>query len=378
MIKIHGSHIKAIHAAVQANNVDLLFPLLQGAIELEHATVPPYLTGMFSLRPIVPLKPEDSDKVLKEVHDIIHSVVIEEMMHMCIACNILNALGGNPMINKKGFVPTYPGSLPLNIDESLTVDLGKYSKKQLHDVFMEIEHPEDPIPISRGELDREALKGIIKFILDKGFSGIGEFYTVLKMAIRLIAPDKLPGDPAKQVTSNFFPSDELFPILTKEDACRAIDVIIEQGEGTTKEPTFDGEMAHYYKFQELYEGRKIVEIDGQYYFRGASLEIDLINDVRNISAKTTRSYKVSNDLDDKDKNQAEKGLALVKEFNETYSSLLNGLHGVFNGNPNNLDSTIGFMFDLTLMANKICTIPIPGLKDELGNAIHFAPTFELN
>ena len=36
---------------------------------------------------------------------IIRSVVIEEMLHMALACNLLNAVGGQPEIDRAGFVP---------------------------------------------------------------------------------------------------------------------------------------------------------------------------------------------------------------------------------------------------------------------------------
>ena len=38
------------------------------------------------------------------------------MLHMTIACNVLNAVGGQPAIDRAGFVPDYPMILPaLNI-----------------------------------------------------------------------------------------------------------------------------------------------------------------------------------------------------------------------------------------------------------------------
>jgi hypothetical protein len=39
-------------------------------------------------------------------------VVIEEMLHMTIAANVLNAVGGHPAIDRPDFVPNYPEDLP--------------------------------------------------------------------------------------------------------------------------------------------------------------------------------------------------------------------------------------------------------------------------
>ena len=43
------------------------------------------------------------------------------MLHMTIACNLLNALGRAPLIDAADFVPCYPGPLPLGIGTDLSV-----------------------------------------------------------------------------------------------------------------------------------------------------------------------------------------------------------------------------------------------------------------
>jgi len=68
---------------------------LQNAIELEHSTIPPYLYALYSLAP----------GANKEVAEIIESVVIEEMLHITLASNVLNALGGTPVLDRPDGVP---------------------------------------------------------------------------------------------------------------------------------------------------------------------------------------------------------------------------------------------------------------------------------
>ena len=63
---------------------------LQRAIELEHATIPLYLTAQYSLAP----------GANTEVAALIQGVVIEEMLHFALACNVLNAIGGRPAIDR--------------------------------------------------------------------------------------------------------------------------------------------------------------------------------------------------------------------------------------------------------------------------------------
>lgn len=56
--------------------------------ELDHSTIPLYLTAYFSIKEGTKLK----------IAEILYDIVVEEMLHFTIACNVLNAIGGNPRI----------------------------------------------------------------------------------------------------------------------------------------------------------------------------------------------------------------------------------------------------------------------------------------
>ena len=58
---------------------------LQHAIQLEFSTIPPYLCAMWSIQ-------SEGDAV----SGIIESVVMQEMLHMGLACNMLVGIGGQP------------------------------------------------------------------------------------------------------------------------------------------------------------------------------------------------------------------------------------------------------------------------------------------
>ncbi len=341
MLKIDKKIINKLRAAA---SIQELFPLVQNAIELEHATVPPYLTAMFSLKPTKE----------RDIWNIIHSIVIEEMLHMTIAANILNALGGQPKINSSSFVPEYPGPLPMGIGGSLIVNLTRYSKEQVKNTFMEIEEPEDPLVFKTNILEAATPE----------YHTIGEFYTALQQKIKALAPEILPGNPDKQVTSSFFSSDQLFPILTNEDAINAINIIIEQGEGTTTSPLdFENEIAHYYLFEELYLGKKLVKdknAPNGYSFTGAAIPFNPDN-VQPIFPNTKAAMLA----------EGSEERRRIDEFNASYSSLLTGLHKTFNGYPSFLNSTIGIMFDIKLSAEKLCGTPFPGK-----NGYTIGPSFE--
>ena len=87
--------------AVPAEQYDLawLQESLQVAVELELATLPPYLCGYWSC--------QDSGSAAAQL---ILSVIMQEMFHMGLAANILTSIGGTPSINTK--VPVYPARCP--------------------------------------------------------------------------------------------------------------------------------------------------------------------------------------------------------------------------------------------------------------------------
>src|SRR6476620_7067605 len=157
MIRIDRKVVAAVQAAKKRED---LYPWLQNAIELEHSTIPPYLTAMFSLKPGANL----------EIGRLIRSIVLEEMLHMTIVGNILIAIGGHPAINVEKFIPKYPGPLPMSIGGSgFMVGIEAFSKPLVQNVFMVIEEPEHPIPVKTLEL--EAVPD---------FATIGQFYAALK------------------------------------------------------------------------------------------------------------------------------------------------------------------------------------------------------
>ena len=82
--------------------VESLRKHLQWAIELEHSTLPPYLCALYSI--------EEGHN--EEAAEVVHSVFMEEMLHLTLAANILNAIGGSPQIDTPSILPTFPTYLP--------------------------------------------------------------------------------------------------------------------------------------------------------------------------------------------------------------------------------------------------------------------------
>lgn len=315
---------------------------LQTAIELEHSTIPPYLTANFTLF-------NANDQSNQSISNVIGSVLGEEMLHMSIACNILNAIGGSPAINTTDFIPTYPGHLPGAVEGSLIVPLAKFSKELIKDVFMEIEEPENAVPISTG----------VKPTSDG--ETIGQFYTHIKEDISRLSKTEniFTGNPAFQmVYEDFFPSNILFPITDEASALRAIDIIIDQGEGTSTDPfvtssdTAPGEVepAHYYRFEEIYMGAKLVKDDAQqtYSFTGETIPFNA-----SLVANMWPNPKMS------DYPEHSVAYENARLFNYNYTCLLNCLHDTFNGQPEKIQASLGIMFSLRLYALKLLSLPDP-------------------
>ena len=104
---------------------------LQTALELEHSTIPPYLTALASIKFSYNL----------EIQNILETVVIQEMMHMALVANILNAVGGKPSLYSKKFLPIYPSRLPGGVQHDLIIPIEKLSLGLIRNIFMKIEQP---------------------------------------------------------------------------------------------------------------------------------------------------------------------------------------------------------------------------------------------
>lgn len=319
-----------------------LHQYLQNAIELEHATIPPYLTAMYSLMP----------SQNEEIAALIRSIVIEEMLHMTISANILIAIGGKPQINHQKFVPKYPGPLPMGIGKGLIVPIKAFSRDLVKDVFMKIEEPEHPIPVSH---DGDTAP--------RDFATIGEFYAAIQLKILQLGNEIFVVGPDRQVLSWFDPN-LLFPIVDVETANRAIDIIVTEGEGTHVDPfETPGVPAHYYRFGEIYYGKTLIQTPTGYAYGGVAVPFDANGVYPMVDNPTPSMYPPGSYV-----------AMLSKTFTSGYSSLLNALHHAFNGSPQMIDTAIGLMYQLRLQAQTLMSTPLePGAIKTAGPVFQYVP-----
>jgi hypothetical protein len=102
---------------------------LVAAIQLEHATIPPYLCALYPIK----------DGTNFAATEAVGVIVREEMLHLSLATNMLNAIGGKPDLVADGFVATYPTGLQ-NGEDRFTVDLERFCEHAI-DTFLNIEMP---------------------------------------------------------------------------------------------------------------------------------------------------------------------------------------------------------------------------------------------
>jgi hypothetical protein len=132
---------RQLSRALAQGGKEAIMHALQQAIELEHSTLPLYLYALYSL---------DASKN-KDIVEIVQSVAIEEMLHLTLAANVLNAIGGSPSLDRPDFIPKYPGQLPGGVDSGTQYHLSPFTLTQLA-AFLEIEQPETPLDIQTKRL----------------------------------------------------------------------------------------------------------------------------------------------------------------------------------------------------------------------------------
>jgi hypothetical protein len=340
-----------LFADLNAGGKPAVLKALGNAVKLEHATIPLYLYALYSLDPARN----------GAIAGIIRSVVIEEMLHMTLACNVLNALGGSPVIDRPDVLPTYPGPLPGGVQSELTVHLAPFSTGQL-DAFMTVEEPETPLhfPV------REALAA------PEPPQTIGEYYNAIQRQIAALGDGAFDGDRRKQVGPDTM--DGAVVVTNVASAAAAIGVIVREGEGTTESPleAAGGDVvAHYYRFAEIHFGKRLIKNpdagpatppDQRYVYGGAALPFD-----------PAGVYPAPTDPKAANYPAGSAARQACDTFNYTYTGLLKTLHALFNGRPGLINAAIGLMMSLKQQAQDMMSGSNPA-GPPVGPSFEYQPT----
>ncbi|MFG2692517.1 ferritin-like protein [Kitasatospora sp. NPDC048407] len=293
---------------------------LQSAIALELSTLPPYLCGMWSIK----TTGSDAEAVIK-------SVVHDEMYHMGMVCNMLSAIGGTPRI--LAAAPTYPGKLPGNVRPTIDVYLQGLTQTYVREVFMEIEMPENPLAR-----------------LQEEWVTIGQFYDAVRDAFDNVKPSIGSGHQMEtQIGRN-----TLEKFTSVDQITKAIDVIKEQGEGTSHlpdDPTAGGKLAHYYGFGEIWKGHRLVPTPS------GPTPYDWVGD----PVPFPETYPMGRLTQGAWPNPAGDVPDLLTAFNDQYTKMLDFLETAWrDGDSSALSQSVGAMFTLKGAAQALMAKPLPG------------------
>ncbi|WP_280270149.1 ferritin-like domain-containing protein [Nocardia wallacei] len=334
------------------DSLDDLRRHLQWAIELEHATIPPYLCALYSLEP--GRNPEAAQAI--------SSVFVEEMLHLALAANLLNAVGGEPKLDAPQLLPPYPHPLPHG-DPSVHLDLVPFGPEAL-ELFLNVERPAaaDAPPESQD------------------YHTIGQFYAALESGLRTLT-DALGedavfcGDPHRQLQEMHFSSGggQVVAVHDLKSALAALAEIIEQGEGAARTAVWDGDkdvfhperdqVAHYYRFVELKEGRRFRLGDTpQSGPTGEPIAVDPDGVLPMRPNPRTSDYPEGSPV----------RLAQEK-FNNTYCLLLYLLEDTFNGNPAQMREAVGAMYALKSQAQALMKMPSGDGRTTAGPTFEYVP-----
>ncbi|MBB4569465.1 ferritin-like domain-containing protein [Rhizobium leucaenae] len=345
--------------------LDALKEHLYLAMQLEHATIPPYLTALYSIKPGT-----NVDAV-----QVIRVVAVEEMLHLTIAANLLNAIGGIPDLTRPGFVPSYPAHLP-DGETDFKVSLASFTKETLA-IFKKIERPR-LAPGSHKLVKRMYRSGVTVLgrypgASDMQYYSIGDFYAAIEEGFdRLEREAKTAGktifigDPKRQVTSDYYYSGggELFPVADIESARSAIRLVMEQGEGAGGGIyDHERELAHYYRFDELDRERYYQPEDRAGHPTGPTFSVDW-----------HAVYPVKTDLKlgDIDSKKSPELYEAALSFNQTYAAFLELLTQAFNGQPQLLLEAVPRMFEFRNLMGDLIRNPLPDYPGQYAMA-----TFEI-
>ncbi len=307
---------------------------LQTAIQLEQATLPPYLTALWTIRP------QATSAGAKAATRHLVTVIREEMIHLAIACNILSATGGQPSLNGSNPqhpVPSYPGALPGHSKTSnpFVVGLGPLGPSSL-DTFLKIELPRYDDPVAPPD----------------GWATIGEFYEEIIALVRQLSDADFKSAVNGQASDESNPvldengyyqgpgSGTIYRVRSVAGAIAAMNEIMVQGEGVKNyHRDVPNELAHYYQFQKILES---MQPGGDW----TSYQNDIVPMAANPGSLLSRFPP--------------QAIQLNTQFNKLFSTLLDQLHASFNStNPDaTLQTAIGTMLQLQSPAQQLMAISL--------------------
>jgi len=231
---------------------EALIYMLCEAAELEHAIMCQYLFAAFSLKQsesegLSPVQAAAARRWQAQVS----KVAAQEMLHLALVHNLLSAIGAAPHLARPN-LPAPAGHYPAGVQLAL-LPFGEQALRH----FMFLERPEGmDLADADGLAAMKAAAPVLneRDIVPQGqdFATVGHLYRSIEAGLQRLAgqhgEDWLFVGPARaQATEQHFGWPELQPVTDLASACRAIDHILEQGEG----PRGHWRNAHFGQFVQI-------------------------------------------------------------------------------------------------------------------------------
>src|SRR4051794_29731271 len=228
---------------------EALIYMLYEAAELEHAIMCQYLFAAFSLKQSTAegLTEAQLAAVQRWRRQVSH-VATEEMLHLALVQNLLSAIGSAPHLSRPN-LPAPAGHYPAGVQLAL-IPFGERALRH----FMFLERPEG-MDLS----DAEGLAAMGQAMPSLGerdivpqgqdFATVGHLYRSIEAGLAHLAAAHgedwlFVGPPRAQATAEMFGWPDLVAVTDLASAQRAIEEILEQGEG----PRGDWRNAHFGQF----------------------------------------------------------------------------------------------------------------------------------
>jgi CDGSH-type Zn-finger protein/truncated hemoglobin YjbI len=231
---------------------EALIYMLCEAAELEHGIMCQYLFAAFSMKQRTDegLSPDELDKVTRWRGQIIH-VATQEMLHLALVQNLLSAIGAAPHMSRPN-LPHPAGHYPAGVHLALL----PFGQKALRH-FMFLERPEG-MDLD-DTLGLEAYEQAIPHVSEQDivptgqdFATVGHLYRSIEHGFGHLTAKYgerwlFVGPPRAQATQQHFSWPELVAVTDLASAKRAIETIVEQGEG----PRGHWQNAHFGQFVKI-------------------------------------------------------------------------------------------------------------------------------
>lgn len=350
--------------------------LLQQALMLELSTIPAYATACYSIMEQGQYDRSAPQIVNAEPIEVLRQVMVEEMLHMVLVANVLNAIDCSPVLNDPNILPTYPYDL-LN-GKGPTLRLRRFMPEQIK-AFREVEKgPPDWHNAEKGEPRT-----------------IGGFYYLIRLRLQQACDEHgaaklFTGSPELQIGPEDYygAGGEVIAVMGSAEerlklALEALTEIMREGEGATfgaasdiehskaaphpaaqelnyvacdgdRIPSPEGEerwdVAHYFKFNEILHSRYYLPTD---HFDAPPSGGDLVVDWSAV-------WPMKDDPRPGDYRDYPEIEGVSRQVNLAWTAILDGLQAAFNGEKSQLAGLVAQMYALKDAAQRLIRVPLPG------------------